>query len=735
MNHIGSDQEKLQALDKIITAASRERRQRLATYVRRYMSPLVIEELFADGKLGVLMREEKALEHATILISDVRGFTPQTLSSEQRGRNLRMVAELLENFFDDALETVYEYRGVMGEFSGDKFMAIFGMPEPRPDDAERAVCAAIEIYDNAMRLNRPLRMTRQHHLAFEIGIGLSTGGPIWIGDVGSDWRRELTMIGTTINLASRIEEVTKTDEFWQVPGENIVIMQETLDSLRPEIRQHLELSALPPRQLRGLGDEKFCLHKLVGHDQKSMPVLRGRIDTATQAVVNAIAQTIESVQEREESFRLELTLQDIGQAISSSLELDDILESIMDGVQEFLHATTASLLLIDEGTRRLRFRAVRPRDYLATLRSFEDNLRLGTGLVGYVAETGESLCLYDAHTDPRFYAQPDTKTGFQTHAVVCAAIRLDHKIIGVIEVIDEQEGKFTREDLQVLETIAAFAASAIRNARRHTEHAQASMISGINVVTSDVSAVLTRELEVVKACTGDLLEMLAACEATLRRDKESQPDAVAEKLAQINQCADGILETMRTARFPFTELVLEPVAVPELLDQCIEQVLGKDPKLPIQRKYTEVPEVTTDRAKLAAVFSRFIENAAAASRDDTETPLIFEVWQPESYFVRIGLPDTGPRLPAESRERLFRPRLREQNGGKTAELPNGDWDKAMWPSSLCVRNLGGMIFWDQPYAVDDRRAVIELPLSPDIQLPLENYFVEAEAEAGHSDGD
>jgi class 3 adenylate cyclase len=81
-----SDQERLQRLDRIIWAASRERRQRLATYVRRYMSPLLIEELFAQGQLGVLM-EEREISRATVIIADVRGFTPRlwTMNKGDKG--------------------------------------------------------------------------------------------------------------------------------------------------------------------------------------------------------------------------------------------------------------------------------------------------------------------------------------------------------------------------------------------------------------------------------------------------------------------------------------------------------------------------------------------------------------------------------------------------------------------------------------------------------------------------
>jgi class 3 adenylate cyclase len=653
---VSTDQEYLQQLDRMISAASKEHRQRLTTYVRRYMSPLLIDELFEQGQLGMLM-ETREISRGTVIIADVRGFTPQTLDYEKRGRSLRRVAELLEKFFDDALETVFEYKGVMGEFSGDKFMAIFGVPSPQPDDTDRAVMAALEIYDNARRLNRHLRMTRQHHLGFDIGIGISTGGPIWIGDIGSAWRRELTMIGTTINLAARVEELTKYEEFRDISGDNIVLTEASVDSISSQVRKCLKLQEFPPRQIRGLGEIEYRLYKLVAHDER-IPVIRDRIDTATQAVVDAIAQTIESIQEREEAFRLGLTLQDIGQAISSSLKLEDILESVMDGVQVFLYSTTASLLLVEEGSNRLRFKAVRPKENLPALKSFEEKLVVGTGIVGYVAETGESLCLYDAQRDSRFYSRPDTKTGFRTRSVLCTPIKLEDQIIGVIQVIDSQEGKFSPSDLQVLEAIAAFTASAIRNARQHAEVTEAETLAAMSIVTSDIAHMLKNDVGLIRVVSQSLLAKLKEAEVDLA------PDYLCGKLSRIIKKANDLLDAMEEIRSPFSELNLEETNVRDLLESTLESVIAKSDygeAITIRRNYNELPLVRTDRTRLSAVFFKIIENAFNAMRKSDHKVLTLDLWQPEASQVRVGIADTGPGIPLTKRSVLFRPVSRQTN--------------------------------------------------------------------------
>ncbi|MBN1262390.1 MAG: GAF domain-containing protein [Anaerolineae bacterium] len=706
-----TDQHYLQQLDRIISTASKANRQRLTTYVRRYMSPLLIDELFEQGKLGMLM-EAKEIARATVVIADVRGFTPQTLDYERRGRSLRQVAELLEKFFDDALETVFEYKGIMGEFSGDKFVAIFGMPVPQPDDTDRAVMSAIEIYDNAIRLNRHLRMTRQHHLAFDIGIGISTGGPVWIGDIGSDWRRELTMIGTTINLAARVEELTKSEEFRGTPGYNIIMTESTTDSITPKVKQYLNLQDFPPRQLRGLGEIKYRLYKLVGHDRKNISVIRYRIDTATQAVVDAIAQTIESIQEREEAFRLGMTLQDIGQAISSSLQLDDILESVMDGIQVFLYSTTASLLLIEEGSNRLRFKAVRPNKNMPALKSFEDRLVIGTGIVGYVAETGESLCLYDAQRDPRFYSGPDTKTGFETRSVLCTPIRLEDRIIGVIQVIDSQEGKFSPSDSQILEAIAAFTASAIRNARQHAEVAEAEMLAAMSIVTSDIAHMLKNDVGLIQMASQSLLTKLNTPETDL------SPDYLRRKIERISRKADDLLNTMEDIRSPFSDLNLEETNLRDLLESTLQSVLtktGQSESITIRRSYRDLPPIRTDKTRLSAVFFKIIENAIKAMEGQDNKMLILDLWQPEHSHIRVGIADTGPGIPPTERSALFRPVSRHMNA--QSKSANGGWGYGLWSSRLFVKVLGGIIFLDEVYS-DGTRMIVDLPIEP-VSLGLE----------------
>lgn len=704
---LGTDLERLEQLDRLISRASTEARQRLSTYVRRYMSPLLIEQLFEEGQLGTLM-DEGEVSRVTVIICDIRGFTPQTVAYERRANNLRAVAELLERFFDDAVETIFAYKGVMGELSGDGFMAVFGLPLPQPDDVDRAVLASLDIYDNSVRLNRHLRLNRQHFLNFDVGMGLSTGGPIWVGDIGSDWRREWTMIGTTINLASRVEELTKEEEFSNVPGANILLSEPTVDGLSAVISKQLELVSFPARTMRGIGTTEHRIYKIGNVRPANLPALRSRIDSATLAVVDAIAQSIETVQERSDTFRLGNTMQAIGEAIASSLNLDDILESVLDGVQRFLFATTASILLVDEGSRHLRFKAVRPKTNLDKLRMVEMDLLVGgSSIVGHVASTGQSLLLSDAREDTRFFSKADNKTGFQTRSVLCTPIRLDEVVIGVVQVIDNQPGKFSKEDLRVLEAIAAFAASAIRNARQFAAISEAETMAAMGVLTSDMAHRIKNDVGMVKVVTERLLQQLD-------QEAEIERPYLRSKLTKIRANVDSTLRMTDEIRYPFTDLVLAAVPVRVLLEEALDAVvkrIGAVAPVEIRRHYQDLPPVHADRDRLFAVFEKVLENAFGAMRDSEKRMLTLSIDYGQSghEMARVCITDTGPGIPPELQSRLFR--LTRRPSDRRGDKSTGGWGYGLWSSSMFLRSLGGSISLDQAYA-NGTRILIDLPFAP-----------------------
>jgi GAF domain-containing protein len=154
---------------------------------------------------------------------------------------------------------------------------------------------------------------------------------------------------------------------------------------------------------------------------------------------------------------------ELGKALTSSLQLDQVLRTIMEKINEVLRPDTWSLLLMDQEKDELYFQ-------IATGKGAESlkdvRIKVGQGLAGWVAQTGEAVVVRDTAKDSRFFGQVDAKTKMETRSIVAVPVRFRDQCLGVIELINSigPEG-FSARDLALLEALADYAAIAIENAR------------------------------------------------------------------------------------------------------------------------------------------------------------------------------------------------------------------------------------------------------------------------------
>jgi adenylate cyclase len=174
---------------------TRRERQAAITQFERFTNPHVARQLVERGGIETARRE------VTLLFSDIRGFT--TLSET---RSPEEVIALLNRYFSLQVDVVFRHGGSLDKFIGDCIMAMWGAPLDQPDHARRAVACALDMADTLQAFKRELGAEQSD---FDVGIGLHSG-PAVVGLMGSQARRlEYTAIGDTVNLASRIEGLTK----------------------------------------------------------------------------------------------------------------------------------------------------------------------------------------------------------------------------------------------------------------------------------------------------------------------------------------------------------------------------------------------------------------------------------------------------------------------------------------------------------------------------------------------
>jgi adenylate cyclase len=203
-----------------------EDRNRVVSMFGQHVSPEVVEKLLSQPlDLGGEVR------HVCLMFLDIRDFTAFSAT-----KTPQQVVEYLNALFDFMIDSVNRHHGIVNKFLGDGFLAVFGAPISDGHDSRNAVAAALDIVEQLETLNGSGRIPPTR-----IGIGLHAGDAV-TGNVGSTLRKEYTIIGDVVNLASRIEQLNK--QF----GSCLLISEEVRDALDGAAAAALPLG---PIQVKG----------------------------------------------------------------------------------------------------------------------------------------------------------------------------------------------------------------------------------------------------------------------------------------------------------------------------------------------------------------------------------------------------------------------------------------------------------------------------------------------------
>ncbi|MDH4162584.1 MAG: SpoIIE family protein phosphatase [Nitrospirota bacterium] len=160
------------------------------------------------------------------------------------------------------------------------------------------------------------------------------------------------------------------------------------------------------------------------------------------------------------------SLVDVNEVISSSLDVDTILENVMTISKKVMNADASSLMRIDPQTNELIYQVAQ--GSVGEKLKKEVRLKMGQGIAGTVAEEGKPLLLEDAYDHPKFFRGNDEKTGYRTKSMITVPLKVGDRITGVAQVINRLDGKpFDTDDLELFQALSSMAAIALENARMH----------------------------------------------------------------------------------------------------------------------------------------------------------------------------------------------------------------------------------------------------------------------------
>jgi adenylate cyclase len=251
----------------------------------RYLAPQVISELLQDPSKLKLGGQRVNL---TILFSDIRGFTSfsETMSPEQ-------LIHFLNDYLSHMSTIILDQHGVIDKYIGDAIMSFWGAPLANPHHALDGVLSALAMVEALQTFNEGGK--EKNYPPIDIGIGLNSGD-VTIGNMGSEKRFDYTVLGDNVNLASRLESLTKTY------GINILVSQATVDAISKSALEEHDITMREIDRVKVKGKQQaVTLYQVVaGHKKDSVASIeqafsRGReayYRGAWQEAINAFDQVL-----------------------------------------------------------------------------------------------------------------------------------------------------------------------------------------------------------------------------------------------------------------------------------------------------------------------------------------------------------------------------------------------------------------------------------------------------------
>lgn len=345
------------------------------------------------------------------------------------------------------------------------------------------------------------------------------------------------------------------------------------------------------------------------------------------------------------------------QAMTSTLDLESVLNVVISEVRSLLDAEGASVALRDPATGDLVFAAM---SGLGSEQLVGTRIPANVGVAGWVVRERQPALVHDAQNDPRFWSAGDAKSGSTTRSLVAVPLIFKAAIWGVIEAINKINGTFDQRDCAILEALARSAAIAVENARLYeAEREQRHLVeqSQMQLTQSEKLAATGRLAATLAHEINNPLQALSNCMQLMLNfelDPDERREIVELASSEVERLSETVTRTLDFARRP------QQAMTRAHLDEILEKVLALAGKY-FQHRYialrrdlaTDLPPILANPGELSQVFLNLVLNAVDAMPEGGTLSVVSG--RAEGGRLWVAFSDTGCGIPSESLPHIFEP--------------------------------------------------------------------------------
>ena len=397
-------------------------------------------------------------------------------------------------------------------------------------------------------------------------------------------------------------------------------------------------------------------------------------------------------------------LHQVARLATTARTWDELLETVVDGTRDALHADVTSLYLLDRDGAYLTLAATNGLDRYQIGRA---RVPFGEGVTGRVAASREPLVIPDIRSDPRFLWVRGIDQRRFIASMLSVPLRWNDQVVGVLNVQTERERRFGDADVAQLQAIADLLAGIVEKGRQQTEaEERLEQLRQIDEARAELIALVTHELRtplaVVRAYTELLgddppLEGRESRDPIRRAQRQAWHDGAMDQVERLDRLVDSILASVRIV--PAEAAEVSPIAIESTIAEVVRSIrpIVRQHRLDVRPGLSL--HALADAPRLRQILEHLIENAVKYAPPDTTITIDHALVE---GLVRIGVTDQGPGIPEEWRERIFEPYARrETHTARGSGI-------GLYAAKRLGESMGARL-WVEPAEPTGARFVVALP--------------------------